>query len=210
MSEHLQVQFVVSFSVPENCWAAGAGHCEQRRGRTALLLTGWQIFRNFVRDTPCLLQWTSPVDLGDIQVRKTAFQVRRITLRTVFSLVCWGVHYDNHRGIVVLEVLGVFESLCYCSKYQSREILIVLCFLLSIKIRYRAVCVCLMVVGVVFLLLFCFCLFAGIWWALVLSRISRSEGLRELGFLLAGAGIWSCSCSVAWLRLYRNSDLRKK
>lgn len=43
----------------------------------------------------------------------------------------------------MLEVLGVFESLCYCSKYQSREILIVLCFLLSIKIRYRAVCVCL-------------------------------------------------------------------
>lgn len=55
-SEHVQVQFVVSSSVPEKCSATGVGHCQQRQGRTALLLTAWRVVRNFVRDTLSLLQ----------------------------------------------------------------------------------------------------------------------------------------------------------
>lgn len=81
-----------------------------------------------------LLRWASAVDSREVQVMKTAFQVQRTSLWTgFFPHLCWGLNSENHCGIVVFGILRIFQSFCYFIKYESREILVMLCASLECK-----------------------------------------------------------------------------
>lgn len=133
-----------------------------------------------------LLQWTSAVGPRGASVKKTAFKVQRAGLGEGF-FVCFMPPVRIKWREALWYCAGIVENIlnfsCF-SKYQSREVWVMLCFLLSINISSGALCV------VVMKMLrecacVCFpCLFAGVCWALVLGKIARGSGLRGLGSLL--------------------------
>lgn len=133
-----------------------------------------------------LLQWTSAVGPRGASVKKTAFKVQWAGLGEGF-FVCFMPPVRIKWREPLWYCAGIVENIlnfsCF-SKYQSREVWVMLCFLLSINISSGALCV------VVMKMLrecacVCFpCLFAGVCWALVLGKIARGSGLRGLGSLL--------------------------
>lgn len=187
MSEHPRVQFASLLSLKALLQRVTSHrHKPSHPGccRALYMLACFQ--QAFLYQIRYLLQWTSAVGPREAPVKKTAFQVQRTGLRRGF-FVCfmppvrikWREPFWYCAGIVK----NILSFSCF-SKYQSREVLVILCFLLSINISSGAVCVVAMKMLRECAFVWFWCLFAGVYWALVLGKISRGSGLRGLGSVL--------------------------